>query len=1099
MLSNKGDNTRLFLLKNLVLAGFFFFQICISPTAQSSIDFNKLEFHEDHPRTYTLFSVDTSLVASAKKEDWPSVCSKVYEYLNRHILENKKEIFFSTDKKKKRPKEYSWIKVTSKKDQPFIVQLLKMSHDTRVETLMDHLTSDSKREGFFSLTASLIIIPQKDSKAMVYGFGCWKSLLNPSIIIPQWGLRLLSSTDLFNPKSVKEVSSKHYRKATPSTRKERSSGLSRIETFDVEVGSEGLEVLRAIPKGKYSTKHVSKGADYYQFDVNPSDTDDHSKSLDSLERVAKIFFDLTEHKEFSMHSDLRVFVDERVKDDGVIDALNKSLVGIVTGKNPEYLVFIHSGVWSDYGYGKKCLFGDDKIDSAWQAFNIKGFTLNTPIMVTPSSNLKVSYLSPAGRLLFSLPIEHEKRFYRFERGSWFEVDKSRFGAIKRVLRNVKIPGGDLDLPDYVYGDTKIIAGKEKSYKEINYNRRAVLSLNTQGHKAALLDTLNVPLETTGGGHLFEFADILLQRNKKFYIIHVKRAEASALSHHREQVERSADYLSSLLKEGAQNLFLKAAVNDLYRRHGISTNKVPKRLTHGNIFIDVKTKTGKQNSLETSVLNVLKKDAKSQLGRFKTVIKTNVDLDFFKDHRAEFYVAMNAIYDCIGTINLSEEEDNKTTIIKDFFDSVRQTIEAREIMFLKGHLKKEDREKITIVLAVIDDRRVDELRKPFKPTIQKVELLKKSKKQDSAKIKKAEDELKALEDKLDLTDIVKKDKKHPIFSDQDLWGLDRTRALVQKNGFNFNIVVLNEYVTPDWDAFGEISVKPSKPDVSDEDSSKDDSDGSTTEPETEDSSDSKDKDQYLKKIFDSAKLPNLGKNLDTETHQKLTYANPNPVLGLYASYVTCPTRGDGNCFFHAAFTEYGEDRATVVGKASIMRKDFCDSVQTGNYLDDCRPLLYEHYKTLYSDEHFDQIPQAILNMFHDNGLYDRTKNYLTSRAIPIPAALTLPHEENAIRAAITDAEVKDYMEDLRTSTGDFKTFIPFRPDMRCPAQILAEKNNKKINIFTYNKQTRALSLVKTVGNGSIVNILHAGNHYVRLYNSAESVPHKLSATQVVKNS
>ena len=316
-------------LRRVVLFTSLFFQSLVCIKSQGALDFKKLEFHESHPKTYTLFYVDTSLDFPVKMEDWPEECSKVCKYLSRNILERKEDTFFSTDKKKVPPKKDSWIKVTSKKDQPLIVQLLKRPHDTKVENLIDYLTSDVDRESdIFDLTASLIIMPQNDTKAMVYGFGHWNSLLNSHIVMPQWGLRLLSSTYLFNPKNVREISSKHYRKALPSTRKERSARLSRISAFDVEVGSEGLEVLRAVPADKYSTNHVSQGCDYYKFDVNASETEDPSRSLDSLERIAKHFFSLTGNKGFSIHQELRVFIDEAVRNVKVIDSLNKTLVEI---------------------------------------------------------------------------------------------------------------------------------------------------------------------------------------------------------------------------------------------------------------------------------------------------------------------------------------------------------------------------------------------------------------------------------------------------------------------------------------------------------------------------------------------------------------------------------------------------------------------------------------------------------------------------------------------------------------------------------------------------------------------------------------------------
>ena len=117
-------------------------------------------------------------------------------------------------------------------------------------------------------------------------------------------------------------------------------------------------------------------------------------------------------------------------------------------------------------------------------------------------------------------------------------------------------------------------------------------------------------------------------------------------------------------------------------------------------------------------------------------------------------------------------------------------------------------------------------------------------------------------------------------------------------------------------------------------------------------------------------------------------------------------------------------------------------------------------------------------------------------------LVKPHTEEVIRDAVSDEDVKEYMEDLRTATSNSKTFIPVRGNgMVCPAEILAQRNNKRINIFLYDKKAGTLKLLKSVGpiGGDIVNILHGGLHFVRLYNPGEHEDHMRSSMQIVKNS
>lgn len=56
-------------------------------------------------------------------------------------------------------------------------------------------------------------------------------------------------------------------------------------------------------------------------------------------------------------------------------------------------------------------------------------------------------------------------------------------------------------------------------------------------------------------------------------------------------------------------------------------------------------------------------------------------------------------------------------------------------------------------------------------------------------------------------------QNPVFKNQDLWGLDRTRTVVQKYGFTFNLVIINEDEAAKWDAFGAIIEKESNAEAS----------------------------------------------------------------------------------------------------------------------------------------------------------------------------------------------------------------------------------------------------------------------------------------------
>lgn len=69
---------------------------------------------------------------------------------------------------------------------------------------------------------------------MIYTFGhTWQSLINNYIIIPGWGLRIVSSQNFFNSSNVKEISARYYRNAVPSMNKERSTKAANLKEINL--------------------------------------------------------------------------------------------------------------------------------------------------------------------------------------------------------------------------------------------------------------------------------------------------------------------------------------------------------------------------------------------------------------------------------------------------------------------------------------------------------------------------------------------------------------------------------------------------------------------------------------------------------------------------------------------------------------------------------------------------------------------------------------------------------------------------------------------------------------------------------------------------
>ncbi len=283
---------------------------------------------------------------------------------------------------------------------------------------------------------------------------------------------------------------------------------------------------------------------------------------------------------------------------------------------------------------------------------------------------------------------------------------------------------------------------------------------------------------------------------------------------------------------------------------------------------------------------------------------------------------------------------------------------------------------------------------------------------------------------------------------------------------------------------------------------------------------------IETIFSSAEKPQkrLQKSSsrtvegDIETKEKYVVAlhkiqkfhfngDTNPELGLYGEYMSCPTVGDGDCFFHSIFTQDGENLETVTERAAAMRTVFCEAIQgEDGYINDCRNLVYEDYLEFSTSLRENIVPTLIRNMLRKNHQHEEARNYVQSilkQGDVLPPILTLPYyyDQNTIKAEITDTVVKSYMERFRKNA-NLDSYISIRPDMICPAELLARQNNVRVNVFIFNKDSGFIQLLKAIGEidetNLIYNILIDGMHYVALFNPSEGETREKSVKQIIKN-
>lgn len=1179
--------------------------ICPFPLNSAKLNFSELSFYINDPDSYTVYLADRSRVPP--RTTLPLTIPERYTpYFRTDLFEEGKASFSQTSPQSAK----KWIRISKSPDNSFLIARLMMPNSSSAERFLERistpLSASEQNEqlpeegqtaglGDLSFSGGMIIFPQNERYATIFTLGnAWKTLLNPYVIVPRWGLRVVASENFCDPHKIREIGASYFRNPIPSKRKERSAEVEDISRFGIEVASEGIESLRVRPDSSYGMKRIVKGSDYVNFCVTKRDKTNPDTTFASLQRVSTYFFNLSMEDSFAIHKNLRCFVDDEVRNEGLVSALSEKLLRVIRSEedkyNPKHTLFLHDWIWSLFDT-KVLRFGEGKTTQIHDHFSSVE-TLQSQIKINTVKGNRFSY-EPVGKLLYSLPIEHEDRFYRYDRGMWFYVDASRFEAIKKVMRSYKKSSQDLGLPEYYLDD---LMGDRTDYPELRYNKRAVRHLNSLGHQAYLIDRLNIPLKK-GGGHIFEFGDIFLIKNKQYYIIHVKRADANDLSHHREQVERSADYLTTLDRKANASFFLEASIKDLLSKHKLEESKNK----NSQFQNDLKGPHAKSRCLEdilaTPEGEPVETSAKA-LFTFKNLVlkvlgETN-SVAFFNQHVDAFCEALDVLFLCVQE-DLNKELSSTETQISSFVERARLAIEGGTALFSNGLLKKSNQKKVTIVLAIVDDRGVEQ----FVDT----EIKKEDKKLERRQAKKIVLD-RFRNDQSRFIELAKQDRTRPLLYSQDLWGLDRTRMVVQKQGFPFLLVVTNEYKDETWDAFGSIGgsleeaeeAKEEKEEVGPLEQSKEISFPKGTQMKTKEACnkivahmrDNPSK-KYtvneiesikildidnartpLEKLFElkvlqkekhsrsfryflnevyktpvnSESLSTLGTgssvavpSTSSETHvlikkepfsleaafkrtsllsvaslnshipQKIVSNEiPNEAQGLFTEYLTCPTIGDGDCFFHAAVTEPGEAPEVVSARASTLREQFYNRIETDDvYARRFAPLLYEHYRELRGIPGSENIPSSIRTLFQEDDEYVAARRTLIELGVePLPAQISSPqrHSVEQITSQMSLDNIRTYMERFRVVGGP-QTYIPFREEMFCPAEALALLHGKRVNIFTYNEDTHQLNICKrATAPGTIpspiINILHTPGHFTRLFNPTESDLHKNQSEQIMRN-
>jgi len=766
---------------------------------QLAILLNNTVFPEGLPAETTLLCLDFSGFPSGYFSGNRESLSTIRKYVSQNLFQDEQDIYFSKDGSTPAPEYKKWILHRDgnigEEEAPYhVLRLFTKQQNVGLEGLMELVDASVDLGRPFRHMATIMVFPLDAQKAMVYGFGMWTSLINQRAVVPGWGLQLAASDQLCNPKKIKILKAMNYTREVPATLKITSSELTSIDSLGLEVGSEGIDTLSTCPPKAKCFKGTVIASDYFHFSFHTRSSEDTlSTPIDTsvfvqmralalgLERYAA-------SKVFSIHPRLLVFVSEEEKDVKQIERLNEALVTLIKTRarddTEDGLYYIFASPYVRRMFDKKEIYfcvGSGKSLRKKVSFREAiatyrkyiDFSLDTRIRLNLDEKI---YEESIRYLITSLPITFgdEEKYFRFDRGRWLRVDSSRFEKIKILLRQSKMLASELTLPEYAYTHAIPHVSGGKSDGEKEYLRDC---LGRLGDSASFLDCTNIRLGSAKD--TFEFGDLLIEKDGRIYIIHAKRAKAGALSHHREQVERAAHYLATnLRKEGSQGYFVNTAVGDFYLSIKLSaTEKDLKERQKGFPDIQLVEAASLQDSVLKNEGTRPVKRKEQQRWDLNELLR-GIDMSYFEENQQDFILVLRSLQDWVMAQRIdlsSEDNENK---IKAFLSKVERASKLQKKLFRKGPLTKRVRKNVDFVLAVIDDRQIEAFKK------------------------------KATREQEEAGTIYT--KSEPLFRPQDLWGLDMTRTTVQKKGFGFKILVINENQTEDWDAFGtKLVIEPEK--------------------------------------------------------------------------------------------------------------------------------------------------------------------------------------------------------------------------------------------------------------------------------------------------
>lgn len=273
---------------------------------------------------------------------------------------------------------------------------------------------------------------------------------------------------------------------------------------------------------------------------------------------------------------------------------------------------------------------------------------------------------------------------------------------------------------------------------------------------------------------------------------------------------------------------------------------------------------------------------------------------------------------------------------------------------------------------------------------------------------------------------------------------------------------------------------------------------------------------LKKLVSkSLKEPviNLETEIDLSAFPKLKvhqYNDRREEPGIYEWYMVGSAIPDGDCFFHAIFTQDGEIGNVVSQRASQIRTRVVE--ETSREEDSQRTMRLEilgYYREMIYRGRTDLVSDNIKKMLEKNDYHSIIRNSLLEKEngdvekLPEKFRNSVKYDDNVISGAISLHDIQQYMvKYLNPENDEYYIEVPVGRDSPAGiSELIARKNNITVNYFVLNQERASLNYTGTLakGNPTIYNLLVYGNHFYPLYNVIEGKAKKSRFIQSLNNS